>query len=87
MEGANVTDFASAYDLLKTLAAVYSVAAVGYAINRFALFKWIEKQTYTLSDPSGHKIRVTLDAGAPPEERARVMDEAIKALAAMEAKA
>jgi hypothetical protein len=87
MEGANVTDIASAYDLLKTLAAVYSVAAVGYAINRVALFKRNEKEIYTLSDPSGHEIRVTLEAGAPPEERARVMDEAIRTLAAMEAKA
>jgi hypothetical protein len=82
MEGANVTDFATAYDLLKTLAAMYSVAAVGYAINRFALFKRIEKQTYTLSDPGGHKIRITLDAGALPEERVRVMGEAIEALEA-----
>jgi hypothetical protein len=87
MEGESMTDFVSAYDLLKTLAAVYSVAAIGYAINRIALLNRIEKEIYTLSDPSGHKVRVTLDRGAPAEERARVMDEAIRALAAKEAKA
>jgi hypothetical protein len=81
MEGANVIDLASVQSLVKTLATVYSVAAVGYIVTRLALPKKAQKQTYTLSDPNGHKIRVTLDEDAPADERARVMEETIRTLA------
>jgi hypothetical protein len=81
MEGAGVIDAANVYSLVKSLAIVYSVAAVGFAITRFALSRRSGKETYVISDARGHKVYVTLDPAAPADERARVMSAKINELA------
>ena len=75
-------EFLGAASGLKPLGIVYGVLAVGYVVSRLA-FRILEThQTYIVSDSKGHKVKITLDSRAPAEERARVMNEKVSALAA-----
>ena len=76
--------FLSVVSGLKPLALVYAVLAVGYLISRLAFRTMQRYQTYILSDSKGHTVTIILDSRESVEQRARIVNEKVKVLAAQD---